>query len=214
MIITYHGKQLVKLQVGDMVCAINPYKGGKDKAPKFGADIVLSSIPNDEYGAIENMSYGTKVPFSVDGAGEFEVGGVYIKGVATNIGKEELSKGDVVNTAFSLYIDGINVCHLGAHDSKELSSNVKETLGEIDILFVPIGGDDTVDASTAAKLATSLEARVVIPVGMSDDKKGAESIKQFVKEFGKEKVESVAKLTVKKKDVDAKEGDVVVLERQ
>ena len=58
----------------------------------------------------------------------------------------------------------------------------------------------------AAKLASTLEPKLVIPMDYDSN-----SLKVFLKEMGDEKAEVVDKLTLKRKDLDGKEGDVIVL---
>lgn len=209
MVITYLGKSLIKIQVGDLVVAINPYeKDGAKKGPKFGADIVIASERGQDYGAVENMTYGNKVPFVADGPGEYDVAGVYIKGVLTNK-KETTNDKDTLNTAFSLIIEGIRACHLGAIQKADIGPEVREALGEIDILFVPVGGGDTVDAKDAHKLVTTFEPKMVIPVAFSGKKD--KELEAFLKELGAESVKGDEKAVIKKKDVEGHEGDVILL---
>jgi len=209
MVITYLGKSLIKIQIGDLVVALNPYeKDGNKKGPKFGADIVLASTRNGDYGAVDNMTYGNKVPFIIDGPGEYDVAGVYIRGVLVDK-KEIVTSKNLLNTIFTLTIEGIHICNLGAIKKTDIDPEAKETLGEIDILFVPIGGKDTVDAKDAHKLVTALEPKIVIPVSF-EDKKDKE-LQIFLKELGAESVKLDEKIVIKKKDIEGKEGEVLVL---
>ncbi|MAZ40802.1 hypothetical protein CL654_01655 [bacterium] len=210
MVITYLGKSLIKIQVGDLVVAVNPYeKDGTKKGPKFGADIVLAGNQTADYGATDNMTYGNKVPFVALGPGEYDIAGVYIKGVLTEPEGESIKDKDHINTAYNVLIEGMHVCHLGAIQKGELDPKVKEALGEVDILFVPISGKDAVSAKDAHKLATALEPSIVIPVNHEGDKD--KELKTFLKELGEESVKGEVKAVLKKKDVDGKEGEVMVL---
>jgi hypothetical protein len=58
----------------------------------------------------------------------------------------------------------------------------------------------------AYKMAIGSDAGLIIPIGSDSSK-----IKSFLKEAGQEKVTSIDKLTVKKKDLTGKEGEVVLL---
>ena len=80
-------------------------------------------------------------------------------------------------------------------------------LGNIDILFVPIGGGDVLDVPQASKLAVKLEAKLIIPMHY-----GTQALASFLKEEGIKEVEPVEKLTIKKKDLELMEGEIVVLE--
>jgi L-ascorbate metabolism protein UlaG (beta-lactamase superfamily) len=75
-----------------------------------------------------------------------------------------------------------------------------------DILITPVGGEGTLSAAEAEKLAVKLEAKIVIPI-LYDDK----SLKTFLKEAGAEGTKAVDKLTIKPRDLAGKQGEVVVL---
>ncbi len=62
------------------------------------------------------------------------------------------------------------------------------------------------DAKASAKLVASLEPKMVIPMDYDEV-----SLKAFLKETGEEKAEVVDKLTLKQKDLENKEGEVVVM---
>jgi hypothetical protein len=87
----------------------------------------------------------------------------------------------------------------------------KEALPDVDVLFVPIGGDEVLTGAEAEKLSVALEAKIVIPMHYGDDKAGQALLTDFLKEGGNEKAERVDKLTLKKKDLEGKEGDVIVI---
>jgi hypothetical protein len=59
----------------------------------------------------------------------------------------------------------------------------------------------------ASKLATKLEAKLNIPMHYDKD-----ALKLFLKEEGVEGQKPVDKLTIKRKEVSAMEGDIVVIE--
>lgn len=202
MILTYHGGQFIKAQSGDTVVAVNPIsKSSKLKSTKFGADIGLISMNSADFNGVDEISFGEKKPFIAVGPGEYEVKNVFIKSFASEgvDGKERK-----INTIYSVSFDGMNLCFLGALSNSELSDEALEGLTDIDILFVPVGGD-TLPPAKAYKLAVSLEPKLIIPLGDDSD------IKLFVKEGSDGASEKLDKLTLKKKDLDGKNGDVVIL---
>jgi L-ascorbate metabolism protein UlaG (beta-lactamase superfamily) len=107
-------------------------------------------------------------------------------------------------------LEGMKLCFLGALASAELPADLKEELDEIDILFVPIGGEGVLTPASAEKLAVALEPHLVIPIHL-EGIGSAGALKQFLKEAGEEKSAPQDKLTLKKKDLEGKEGEVVVL---
>ena len=206
MVITYYGKQFFKLQLGDTVIAVNPIgKDSKLTGPRFGADIGLISVNHPDYNGEEQVSFGEKKPVILSGPGEYEVKGIFIKGFPT---ETEIGGEKYVNTVYSLTLDNINICIMGAVTNKNIPAETKEAIEGADMLFVPAGlpGFSPRDAYN---LAVSFEPKVIIPA----DYDGA-SLKVFLKEGGAEDVSAEEKYTVKKKDIEAMEGEIVVLASQ
>ena len=199
MVITYYGAACFKVQSGETVLAFNPpSKESEYKSPRFASDIVLVSSNHKDYNGWENLPGKTEdaKPFVAEGQGEYEVSGIYIKGIGSN-GRD--------NTVYTLALEDIFICHLGAL-SKEMDPSLKEAVGEVDILFIPIGGGELLDPQKAAGAAIHLEAKVVIPMNYNESQ-----LKQFIKEFGAGEATAADKLTIKKKDLAEKKGEVVVL---
>jgi L-ascorbate metabolism protein UlaG (beta-lactamase superfamily) len=209
MIITYHGLSFCKVQLGDTVIAVNPIsKGSKRASTKFGADIVLVSLQHPDFNGIEQVSYGDRVPFTINGPGEYEVKGVSIKGVGVSTVYEKENR---IVTAYSISLEGMNLCFLGPIKSKDSLAEAVREFDDIDLLFVPIGGGEVLSPVDAHKLSVSLEPKIIIPVFF--DGSGAKSpLGVFLKEGGNESVKSVDRLTIRKKDLEGKEEDVVILE--
>ena len=198
MVITYYGAGCFKVQSGETVLAFNPpSKESEFKSPRFASDIVLVSSNHKDYNGWENIPGKTEggKPFVANGQGEYEISGIYIKGIGSN------GHG---NTVYTLTLEDISICHLGAL-SKEMDPSLKEAVGEVDILFIPIGGGELLDPQKAAGAAIHLEAKIVIPMNYNESQ-----LKQFIKEFGPA-TSGTEKLTVKKKDLAEKKGEVVVL---
>ena len=210
MIITYHGVDFFKVSFGDMTIAVNPLsKDSKFKSTKFGSDITLVSVKSSpEHNGVDVTSRGDKASFVIKGPGEYEVSGVFIKGF---LSKTKYPDGEHINTIYTVTLEGMSLGFLGALSEKDLSAEAKEDLDGIDILFVPVGGDGVLDASPAHKLAVQFEPKLIIPshFGEVGDKN---ALKVFLKEAGEEGVKPVDKLTIKRKDVEDMEGDVIVLE--
>ena len=229
MVITYLGGECFKVSQGDLTIALNPPSKASDlRSPKFGSDIVLVSYNHDDFNGVENCVYGEREPFAIQGPGEYEVRGVAVRGFASETSYDlplgplrqsssEASKAGGekgLNTIYSILFEGINLVFLGALGSTVLSKEALQELDDIDILFVPIGGKGMLDAGEAYKLAVQLEPKAVVPMGynLPSGRSETGALKAFLKEAGAEDVVPVDKLTVKKKDLDGKEGEVVVLQ--
>lgn len=211
MVITHHGGQCFKVTFGDLTVVFDPIaKGASLPAVRFGADVALISRNTPDMNGADEVSFGGKEPFVINGPGEYEHSGVTVQGFLTksqyNVPKGQL---DAVNTVYSVALEGMTLVHLGALSDTVLSHEAREAIDEIDILFVPIGGDGVLTPSEAAKLAVSLEPRIIIPMhwnGMGEPK----SLEQFLEE-GAGESEKVEKLTLKKKDTAEKSGAIIVI---
>jgi hypothetical protein len=206
MIITYHREGFVKVQQGELVVAFNPISREIDaKATRFGADLCLVSLNNPSFNGCETVMFGNKEPFIINGPGEYEIDGIFVYGQPS-----EGADGQI-NTIFTTEIDGIRLCHLGAIANPNLDPKTIEDIGGVDILFVPIAGGPVLSPKDASKLATSLEPKVIIPI-MIEGKGGEEALKTFSKEIGGKPDSRVDKLTIKKKDIDSKEDEMIILQ--
>ncbi len=205
MIITYFGRQFFKISQGEMVIAFNPVNKSSKSGitAKFGADIALVTTNHPDYNGVEQLSHGERAPFVISGPGDYEVKEIFVKGAMTSA---EISGEKYINTVYSLVVDGTNLVFLGALGDAEISKEAREAVDNPDILFVPVGGGGVLDVKAAAKLASTLEPKMIIPMDYD-----AATLKAFLKEMGEEKAEAVDKLTLKRKDLDGKEGEVVVL---
>ncbi len=212
MIISYQGVQSFKVQFGDTVLAFNPVsKESKFKSGSFGADVALITNNHKDMNGSEQASRGDREAFLVNGPGEYEVQGVFIKGVPS---VTHYGSGESINTIYSVNLEGINICFLGSLGESNISSEAKESLDGIDILFVPVGGEGVLSASEAYKLSVSLEPSIIIPMHFSEggiELGEKDALKKFLKEAGVEGLKPVDKLTIKKKDLEGKEAEVVVL---
>lgn len=211
MVITHHGGQCFKVTLGDLTLVFDPIsKGGSLPAVRFGADIALVSRNHPDMNGVEEVSFGGKEPFAITGPGEYEHSGVTVQGFLTK-SEYGLAKGqdDAVNTVYAVNLEGMTLVHLGAMNDAMLSQEAREAIDEIDVLFVPVGADGVLDAAKAAKLAVTLEPRIIIPMhwsGMGAPK----SLETYLKEEGGN-AETVDKLTLKKKDAAEKDGAIIVI---
>ncbi len=210
MIITYHGADFFKVSFGDTTIAVNPVSKDSDlKVTRFGSDITLVSLINSpEHNGVEATSRGDKESFLIKGPGEYEVAGVFIKGF---LSKSMYGGKERINTIYTVSLEGMNLCFMGGLSDAQVSSEAREAIDGVDILFVPIGGDAVLDPAAAHKLAVGFEPKIIIP-GHFGSVGSKDALKTFLKESGAENVKPIDKLTIKRKDIEGKSGEVVVLE--
>ena len=215
MIITFLGGESFKVSFGDTTLAFNPIsKDSKLATAKFGADIVLSSLNHPDMNGVDQVSFGEKKAFAITSPGEYEVKGVFIKGFGSESHYDgaKVSSEKRINTIYAVSLEGMNICFLGALDQTELPKEADEGIDGVDILFVPIGGNGVLDPAKAYKLAVSLEPKLIIPMHYGDIG-GKDALKAFLKEAG-ENPKATTKLTLKKKDLEGKDAEVAVLEKE
>lgn len=204
MVITYQGGQCFKVSFGDTTIAFDPVaKESKLASVKFGADVAFVSLNHPNFNGVDQAAHGNKSPYVVRGPGEYEIGSVTARGFGTKTNYEGV---DRFNTIYQVKLEDMNMIFLGALGTIEIDAKILGEFGDIDILFVPIGGNDVLDVPQAAKLAVKLQPKLIIPMNYD---KGA--LTAFLKALGEDGNVTSDKLTIKKKDLIGMEGEVRVL---
>lgn len=211
MVITHHGAQCFKVTFGDLTLVFDPVsKNAALSAVRFGADIALVSRDHPDMNGVDEVAYGDKKPFVITGPGEYERQGIVIQGFLSK-SKYGLKKGEeeAINTIYSVELEDMTLVHLGALIDAELSKEARESIDEIDVLFVPIGGDGVLGSAKAHELAVALEPKIIVPMhwsGIGQQK----ALDAFLKASGNGS-ERVDKLTLKKKDLVGRDGSILVI---
>lgn len=204
MVITYQGGQCFKVSFGDTTIAFDPIaKQSKLSGVKFGADVAFVSLNHPNFNGVDQAAHGNKEPYIVWGPGEYEVGNVSARGFGVKTTYDGVER---FNTIYQVKLEDMNLIFLGALGTSEIDPKILGEFGDIDILFIPIGGDDVLDVPQASKLAVKLEPKLIIP--MHYDKN---ALAAFLKEIGADGDVVSDKLTIKKKDIAEMEGEVRVL---
>lgn len=68
------------------------------------------------------------------------------------------------NTIFCFKLAGLRLCHLGDYGQARLRPAQERAIGEVDVLFLPVGGGPTVGVEAAVALARTLRPRLVVPM--------------------------------------------------
>ena len=215
MEITYLGHSSFKLKGKSAILVTDPFNASQVGLTYKGvsADIVTISHQHEDHNQFENVSGYKRV---VDGPGEYEISEVSIIGMPSY---HDDKKGKIrgKNIIFIIEMDGLRIAHLGDLGYK-LSESELESLGSIDILMIPVGGEYTIGFSQAAEITRSIEPYLIFPMhyqthGLKKDNFAKlEPIEPFLSDLGIP-VERTDKLTVKKESL-ADEQKVVVFERK
>lgn len=206
MIIQKVGGFCFKLSAGPVTVAINPpSQRSSHKVSKFGADVVLVSIPDPDWNGTETAAHGDKEPFIIQGPGAYEVGSVTVVGYSTPAAYNDVMS-DVGNTIYLIGMDDMRILVLGALSNPKLPTEVRAELDQVGIVLVPVG-DGTLDPKAAHELVTGIEPNVVIPYAVGSDKE----LSAFLKAEGETGLKSAEKFTVRAKELAAMDGAVVLL---
>ncbi|HRJ76498.1 MAG TPA: MBL fold metallo-hydrolase, partial [Anaerolineales bacterium] len=194
MEITWYGHSCFRLTERNYATVVtDPFdhkKVGYD-ALKLKAEIVTVSHDAPGHSNVDAVKGTTH---TITGAGEFEIGGVFITAVQTNSKK---GKDKIRNTLYVFDYDGITVAHLGDLQEVPTQSEV-EALGTVNVLLIPVGGGSSLNAAKASEVVSLIEPNIVIPMHYSTPatKVSLDSLNKFLKEMGLGKTESQPSLKV------------------
>ena len=214
MDITWYGLSCFRIREAGTVVICDPFdkKTGLSLA-KTKADIISVSVDSAGHNAVDRITDEPKV---LRHPGEYEIGNVFVNGMATWRGEN----GDFErNVAFFYDFEGLTVGHLGEMEKVPKQSAIDELdLGELDVLLVPVGGGRTLDATRAVELVGMLEPKLVIPMhyhqlGLKGELAELEPVDKFLKELGIAEPEPQSTLRISKSSL-SEETQVALLTAQ
>jgi L-ascorbate metabolism protein UlaG (beta-lactamase superfamily) len=172
------------------------------------ADIVTVSVDDPAHNYAAGVAGQPRI---LSGPGEYEIAGASVAGVATWHDRQAKATGPR-NVVFVYDLEDLRVCHLGAIGTVPTSDQL-EQIGSVDILLVPVGGADSLDAPAASEAVSLIEPRLVIPVHYATDieRTKLDSVDRFLKEMGAKPGERHAKLAVTRSSLP-EETQVIVLD--
>jgi len=198
--ITYLGRNCFRLKGRDGSVITDPCPPDSGfSLVKQSAEIVTISRRDDP-----GYSYAEAIggnPMVLDAPGEYEIGGILVTGIAS-----KRSDGQR-NVMFISEIDGIRVGHLG------LAHNVAlDDFKGVDVLLLPVGGNNALAPNVAADLMTKIDPSVVIPMNykVAFEPLPLEPLEAFFKETGS-RPEPLPKVTVSRSSLP-QDLTVMVLE--
>lgn len=203
-----HSSFLIKTKTAKIVTdPFDPEMVGY-KFPKTEADVVTISHNHKDHNQFKNVTGINGVePLMIDMPGEFEKMGVRIFGFQSFHDKTQGSeRGE--NILYKFESEGISILHCGDLGLVPEESFL-ETLGEVDILMVPVGGVYTIDSDEAVNLVKKIEPSIVIPMHYGSGKLAP--VADFTKKFGLDNPVPLPKLVYKKEEIE-QEMKVIVLE--
>ncbi len=187
MDITWYGHSCFRItERGRIAVVTDPFSESVGLTmPKLKGDVVTVSHQAEGHAAVDLVKGNT---YTLAGAGEYEIGGVFITGVAMH---HLTSEGQAFpNVAYVIQFDSLSVVHLGDLAHVPDQSTI-EALGEVNVALVPVGGGHALKASAAAEVIALIEPNYIVPMhyalpGLAIP---LESVDKFLKEMGVSKVQ-------------------------
>lgn len=188
MDITWYGLSCFRIREAGVTVVCDPYDRTVGlQLPKVRADIVTVSHERPGHSGVERVTGEPKV---LRGPGEYEVKSVFITGATTYHRRRE-GEAPERNVIFFFEFGDLTVGHLGDLGESPSQSEIEElNVGEVDVLFVPVGGGDTLDPTRAVEVIGLFEPRLVIPMHYQQPELKApwannlEPVDKFLRELG------------------------------
>lgn len=202
MIINWYGEGCFKIQTSGLTLLTDPFESSIGLTPPRGkAEVVLKTLtswPIKDEGAEGQL---------IQGAGEYEVRGIEIRGFA--LPKESSEK--FFKTAYKVVAEEMTLGFLG-YLSEELSPEANQNLKDVDILFLPAGGKPFLNQEAAAKLVKQLNPKLVVAsfFKIPGLKRTGLDWKSLAEEMD-QKPEIMEHLTIKKKEIREQKGTKLVV---
>lgn len=153
----FYGANCVRLRSKNVSIVIDDYEEDKGKSILKPGDIAVFT---------KEYTKNIKSAFSIDQPGEYEVNNVSIQGIAARAHMDE--EGKKSSTIYRLIINDFRI-GIAGHIHPDLTEQQLESIGMIDILFVPVGGNGfTLDGVGALKVIRKIGPSIVIPTHYAD----------------------------------------------
>ncbi len=219
MDIYWYGQACFKIKGKTATVVIDPhdpqFTGLKlPKEKELQADVALVTHDHQDHNFISavTMPDGSK-PMVFDKPGEYEVAGAVITGIRSFHDNSEGSERGL-NTIFHLFMDNLDIVHLGDLGQGKLTEEQVAEIGPTDILLIPVGGTYTINSEIASNIVSQLEPKIIIPMHYKIEglKFELDSVDGFLKEMGAEGAILQPKLSITKEKLP-EEPQVVVLSK-
>ncbi len=172
MQVEWYGQSAFRLTEENLTVFIDPFgdvgalaaRGLRWEYPAISgvsADLLLVTHEHLDHNAVEVIGGDPEVLRSTAGRLESPVGEV-VAVASEHDQAAGTERGP--NTLFAFSLGGLRVAHLGDLGQRELRPEQIEALGQVDLLFAPVGAGPTIGATQAWEIALLLGARIVVPM--------------------------------------------------
>jgi L-ascorbate metabolism protein UlaG (beta-lactamase superfamily) len=171
------------------------------------ADLLLVTHEHVDHNVVEVIGGDPTILRSTAGKHESPVGEVV--GVASEHDQVAGTERGP-NTIFVFTLDGVRVAHFGDFGQAALRDEQASAIGDVDLVFVPVGGGPTADAAQAREIVDRLRPKWVVPMHYRTPKIGfLEPADAFIEKFGE--VHRCAETSFETGDVPVAEQPVLIV---
>ena len=129
-------------------------------APSVAGDIILVSHDHYDHNSVKSVEKeDSKV---VTDSRKRTISNIEIAGV-DSFHDEDFGAKRGNNIMYKFIMNGIKFCHLGDL-GHELDEESVQKIGDVDILFIPIGGTFTVDDKQAWNVINKIKPKIIVPM--------------------------------------------------
>lgn len=213
MQIFWHGLTCIRLEASqgssEVSLVTDPYDSdvGLRFPRTLAPDVVVLSHQEKKHFPLDQF---TKEPFLIADPGEYEVNGIFVFGMPL-LGTDQKWPHHMI---YRFEVEGMSVGFLGGLN-RPLNDEESGKLENIDILLLPVGGGDKINAKQAIETISVIEPRVVVPLyhHLEGLKRELGTADAFCKELGVCRRQDANRLKISKKDLPTEDVLVTVLER-
>jgi L-ascorbate metabolism protein UlaG (beta-lactamase superfamily) len=178
MQVEWYGQSAFRLSAGGTTVFIDPFgdvsglssRGIEWNYPAISgveADLLLVTHEHMDHNGVEAIGGDPVVLRSTAGKLESPIGDV-LAVASEHDAVAGTARGP--NTIFVFSLDGLRVGHFGDFGQSELRAEQAEAIGQVDLLFVPVGAGPTIGAGKAAAIAERLGAKWIVPMHYRTEK--------------------------------------------
>ncbi len=195
MDITWYGHSCFRLtERGQISVVTDPFHEdiGIAVPPRLKGDVV--TVSHHAHGH-NNVDAVKGFQYVLEGPGEYELGGIFFSGIAMHhIGEDQIVR---PNVAYTVQYGDLTVLHLGDLSHIPDQSTI-ESLGEVHVALVPVGGGNGLTAADAAEVIALIEPNYIVPMHYMLDGLTVllDPVEKFLKEMGVSKVQEEESLRV------------------
>ena len=159
MDITWYGHSCFRIvERGQTTVVTDPFSEGIGlPVPRLKGDVVTVSHNTPGHNNVEAVK---GYAYALGGPGEYEIGGVFITGIAMHYIYNDHAR---QNVAYLMDYNGLTILHLGDLAYIPNQSTIQE-LGEVTVALVPVGGGNSLRANQAAEVIALIEPSYIVPM--------------------------------------------------